>query len=56
MDGVGVGQRWELGNQKGSTSESGSFTFLPFFWLCWVFVAASGLSLVVSGGYCLAEM
>ena len=55
MDGVGMGQRWELGNQRGSTSESESFAFLPFFWLCWVF-AASGLSLVASGGYCLAEV
>ena len=28
------------------------FFFLIYFWLCWVFVAARGLSLVVaSGGY-----
>ena len=31
--------------------------FLFYFWLCWVFVALCGLSLVaVSGGYSLIEV
>ena len=30
--------------------------FIIYFWLCWVFVAAHGLSLdVVSGGYSLLQ-
>ena len=55
-----MGWAWGRGGSWGTREEVqvkvGSFTFLPFFWLCWVFVDASGLSLVVSGSYCLAEM
>ena len=32
-----------------------SFFFLIHYWLCWVFVAARGLSLVGSGGYSLLQ-
>ena len=33
---------------------SKSFIYLSYFWLCWVFVVALGVSLVVvSGGYSL---
>ena len=33
------------------------FLFIYLFWLCWIFVAVSGLSLVVlSGGYSLISV
>ena len=34
----------------------GYLFYLFLFWLCWVFITARGLSLVVSGGYSLAAV
>ena len=41
-----------LRNQEADNTLGLGFLFVSFFWLCWVFVASRGLSLVVaSGGY-----
>jgi len=42
---------------SGALINNAYLSFIYLFWLCWVFVAARGLSLVaVSGGYTLAVM
>ena len=47
---------WENFEQRSVTHHLTHFLFVCLFWLCWVFVAAHGLSLVeVSRGYSLLQ-